>query len=147
VLDYGAYPDQKRPYFTLRDARPTLTGIMPSGGVEAAIYAGLETLTGQILGRAWRRDDGADLRVERCLIDANWGSSTDVVYQFLLMSQMVRAHFFSAAECVAFSYSAFAVLMYSANEGNPSFARRSSTLPSSAMGRGLKSAPSCVPYF
>ena len=24
VVDYGAYPDQKRPYFTLRDARPTL---------------------------------------------------------------------------------------------------------------------------
>jgi hypothetical protein len=86
VLDYGAYPDQKRPYFTLRDARPTLTGILPGGGVEAAIYAGLETLTGQILGRAWRRDDGADLRVERCLIDANWGSSTDVVYQFCRQS-------------------------------------------------------------
>lgn len=86
VLDYGAYPDQKRPYFTLRDARPTLTSVMPSGGVEAAIYAGLETLTSQIFGQAWRRDDGADLRVERCLIDANWGSSTDVVYQFCRQS-------------------------------------------------------------
>jgi hypothetical protein len=39
-------------------------------------------LTGQILGRAWRWDHGADLRVERCLIAANWGTSTDVVYQF-----------------------------------------------------------------
>lgn len=80
VLDYGAYPDQKRPYFTLRDARPTLTGLLPGGGVEAAIYAGLEALTAQIIGRAWRRDDGADLWIERCLIDTNWGSSTDVVY-------------------------------------------------------------------
>jgi phage terminase large subunit GpA-like protein len=82
VLDYGAYPDQKRPYFTLRDARPTLASMMTSGGVEAAIYAGLETLTGQILARPWRRDDGAELRVERCLIDANWGHLTDVIYQF-----------------------------------------------------------------
>ena len=24
VIDYGTYPDQKRPYFTLRDARRTL---------------------------------------------------------------------------------------------------------------------------
>ena len=28
VLDYGTFPDQKRLYFTLRDARPTLTWIM-----------------------------------------------------------------------------------------------------------------------
>jgi hypothetical protein len=45
-----------------------------------AIYVGLERLTTDYLGREWRRDDGAALRVERCLIDANWGSSTDVVY-------------------------------------------------------------------
>jgi phage terminase large subunit GpA-like protein len=43
-------------------------------------------LTGQILGRSWTRDDGANLSIERCLIDANWGSSTDVVYQFCRQS-------------------------------------------------------------
>ena len=26
VIDYGSYPDQQRPYFTLRDARRTLAG-------------------------------------------------------------------------------------------------------------------------
>ncbi|HUV66961.1 MAG TPA: hypothetical protein VMW24_23950 [Sedimentisphaerales bacterium] len=26
--------------------------------------------------------DGAELRIDRCLIDANWGQATDVVYQF-----------------------------------------------------------------
>ncbi len=51
-----------------------------------AIYAGLETLTQDYLGREWRRDDGAMLRIERCLIDANWGSSTDIVYQFCRQS-------------------------------------------------------------
>ncbi|CAN5471309.1 hypothetical protein BH11PLA2_BH11PLA2_21200 [soil metagenome] len=86
VLDYGTYPDQKRNYFTLRDARLTLATVVASGGLEGSIYAGLERLTTDLLGRAWRRDDGADLRVERCLIDANWGSSTDVVYQFCRQS-------------------------------------------------------------
>jgi len=86
VLDYGTFPDQKRNYFTLRDARLTLATVMASGGLEGSIYAGLERLTTDLLGRAWRRDDGADLRVERCLIDANWGSSTDVVYQFCRQS-------------------------------------------------------------
>ena len=37
---------------------------------------------GEKLTREWRRDDGAAMKIERCLIDANWGNSTDVVYQF-----------------------------------------------------------------
>lgn len=56
-------------------------------GLEGAIYAGLERLTESYLSREWRRDDGAVLRIERCLIDGNWGSSTDVVYQFCRQSK------------------------------------------------------------
>jgi phage terminase large subunit GpA-like protein len=86
VIDYGSYPDQQRPYFTLRDARLTLSHAAPNTGVEGAIYAGLETVTGQHLSREWLRDDGAAMRIERCLVDANWGSSTDLVYQFCRQS-------------------------------------------------------------
>jgi len=86
VIDYGTWPDQKRPYFTLRDARRTLGAAFPKAGLEGAIYAGLEALTNQCLARQWTRDDGAALRIERCLIDANWGQSTDVVYQFCRQS-------------------------------------------------------------
>ena len=86
VIDYGAYPDQRRGYFTIRDAQPTLSQAAPGAGLEGAIYAGLETLTGSYLGREWRRDDGAMMRIERCLVDANWGNSTDVVYQFCRQS-------------------------------------------------------------
>jgi hypothetical protein len=86
VIDYGTYPDQHRPYFTLRDARLTLAAATKAAGLEGAIYAGLSSLTTSCLGREWTRDDGAALRIERCLIDANWGSSTDVVYQFCRQS-------------------------------------------------------------
>ncbi|MEZ6097158.1 MAG: terminase gpA endonuclease subunit [Pirellulaceae bacterium] len=86
IIDYGAFPDQKRPYYTLRDARHTLSTATKATGLEGAIYGGLELLTDNLLFREWRRDDGAHLRVERCLIDANWGSSTDVVYQFCRQS-------------------------------------------------------------
>ena len=86
VIDYGAYPDQKRQYFTLRDAQKTLQLVAKGAGLEGAIYAGLEALTGDYLNREWRRDDGAHLKIERCLIDANWGTSTDVVYQFCRQS-------------------------------------------------------------
>ena len=86
VLDYGAYPEQKRAYFTLRDARRTLMLVHQGAGQEGAIYAALETLVSQQLGRKFQRDDGAELSIERCLIDANWGNSTDVVYQFCRQS-------------------------------------------------------------
>jgi len=87
VVDYGVYPDQRRDYFTLRDAARTLGAASKGAGLEGAIYAGLETLTQDYLGRQLKRDDGALLKVERCLIDANWGTSTDVVYQFCRQSR------------------------------------------------------------
>jgi hypothetical protein len=86
VIDYGTYPDQKRSYFTLRDARITLATATTGAGLEGSIYAGLDALVNSSLGREWHRDDGAAMRIERCLIDANWGSSTDVVYQFCRQS-------------------------------------------------------------
>ncbi|MEO0715696.1 MAG: terminase gpA endonuclease subunit, partial [Planctomycetota bacterium] len=87
VIDYGTEPDQQAAYFTLRDVRKTLGAAAPRAGVEGAIYGGLERLFARTLGREWKRDDGAAVRIDRCLIDANWGTSTDVVYQFCRQSQ------------------------------------------------------------
>ncbi|QDT62400.1 Phage terminase large subunit (GpA) [Stieleria bergensis] len=86
VVDYGTYPDQQRTYFTLRDARHTLATAAEGTGLEGSIYAGLESLTNELLGREWQRDDGAAMKIGRCLIDANWGHSTNVVYQFCRQS-------------------------------------------------------------
>jgi phage terminase large subunit GpA-like protein len=86
VVDYGSWPDQQRPFFTLRDARRTIPRAFPSAGVEGAIYSALEALTGDYLNRQWRREDGAMVKIDRCLIDANWGQSTDLVYQFCRQS-------------------------------------------------------------
>ncbi|MCC9654640.1 terminase gpA endonuclease subunit [Rhodopirellula halodulae] len=86
VVDYGTYPDQQRTYFTLRDARHTLATAAEGTGLEGSIYAGLEALTSELLGREWQRDDGAAMKIGRCLIDANWGHSTNVVYQFCRQS-------------------------------------------------------------
>jgi len=86
VIDYGSWPDQQRSYYTLSDARRTLARAKPGAGLEGQIYAGLEALAAQQLGRAYRREDGTEMRVDRCLIDANWGQSTEVVYQFCRQS-------------------------------------------------------------
>ncbi|MCL4198910.1 MAG: phage terminase large subunit family protein [Phycisphaerales bacterium] len=87
VIEYGTEPDQKEAYFTLRDIRRTLAAASPRAGLEGAVYAGLERLTDAMLGREWKRDDGAMVRIDRCLIDANWGQSSDVVYQFCRQSR------------------------------------------------------------
>lgn len=86
VIAYGAEPDPKRAYFTLKEVRKTLMRAAPRAGLEGAIYAGLERLTSRTLGREWKRDDGAVVRIDRCLIDAGWGMSTDVIYKFCRQS-------------------------------------------------------------
>src|SRR5262249_25543199 len=87
VIDYGTEPDQKAAYFTARDLHRTLAAAAPHAGFEGAVYAGLARLMQTILAREWRRDDGAHLKIDRCLIDANWGLSSDVVYQFCRESE------------------------------------------------------------
>ena len=81
VVDYGAYPDQKLQYFELSKVTKTLARAKPGAGVEGAIYAGLATLTDKIHTTVYKRDDGAELSCDLTLIDANWGTSSEVVYQ------------------------------------------------------------------
>jgi hypothetical protein len=82
VVDYGVFPDQKRPYFGHSDIRYRLDSAFKGMGTEGQIYAGLDKLADLILAREWQKEGGATLRVERCLVDANWGQQTDLVYKF-----------------------------------------------------------------
>lgn len=86
VIHYGMYPDQHQDYFSLRNASHTLASVMPHAGLEGRIYGGLDKLTSELLARTWRRFDGVEMRIERCLIDANWGASTSTIYQFCRQS-------------------------------------------------------------
>ena len=72
VIDYGTFPDQKRLYFTLRDATHTLAASFRGAGREGAVQAGLEKLASELLARPWTRTDGAALHVERLLIDSGY---------------------------------------------------------------------------
>lgn len=113
VVDYGAEPEQAEEYFTLRDARKTLSAKHkgPKGGkspgLEALLYAGLEDLAERVLGREWKRDDGARLRIDRCLVDANWGDSTDTVYLWCRQSKFAAQLYPSHGRGVAASHLPF----------------------------------------
>ena len=64
----------------------TIQTTFPKAGFEGALYAALNALTKDYLGREWEREDGAMLKIEKALIDANWGQSTDIIYQFCRQS-------------------------------------------------------------
>lgn len=85
IIDYGAFPDQKRAYWTKADAQHTLVRAYPGKAKEGAVFAGLTGLTNIILGREWLRHGGAAMRVERLLIDT--GSFPDVIFDWCRASQ------------------------------------------------------------
>lgn len=82
VIDYGAWPDQGRHNFTLAEANPTIQHKFPKAGFEGQIYNALKALVDAKMATPYVREDGAEFRIERALIDANWGMSTDTIYQF-----------------------------------------------------------------
>lgn len=86
VVDYGTFPKQRRSYFQLSDASPTLERVNPGKTLETAIYLGLQELTEQLFNETYLREDGVDVPIQRVLIDANWGPMTDLVYQFIAES-------------------------------------------------------------
>lgn len=86
VLDYGSWPDQRRRQFSLADANPSIQTVFPKSGFEGGIYAAMQALVEDYLSREWEREDGAMLKIEKAMIDANWGQSTDIVYQFCRQS-------------------------------------------------------------
>jgi hypothetical protein len=88
ILDYGSFPDQKRPYYTVPDAKITLQQMYPKARLEGQLYAGLTQLVTMLSGIEWKREDGVVMRIDRGLIDANWGDSTNVVYQFVRECQV-----------------------------------------------------------
>lgn len=80
VIAYGTWPGQDERYFSLRDMRTKLSMRYPGMGLEARLQAALLDLTDDLCSRGWRREDGLEARISRCLIDSQWGQSTDVVH-------------------------------------------------------------------
>lgn len=82
VIAYGCYPEQPSNFFEAAHVKKTLAIAANGAGFEAAISAGLESVTNDLMGREWTREDGAAMRVGQMLIDANWGQSTQTIRTF-----------------------------------------------------------------
>jgi hypothetical protein len=77
VIDHGVWPEQGKRYWTLRDLRATLRSKTGHSTVEGALSEGLAELTTDLLERRY-----GGLQIQWLGIDANWGLSTELVYQF-----------------------------------------------------------------
>ena len=71
VIDYGAFPEQRRSTFTLADASRTLGRAFPGAGVDGSIHAGLEHLVLAYMNRDWNRG-GSLMRIDRLLVDMGY---------------------------------------------------------------------------
>ncbi len=85
VIDYGSWPEQKARHFTYRSVRRTLLTAHRGKGEEAAIYAGLTDLVNDKVAGVYARDDGTQMRVGLCVIDA--GYQKDTVELFIRQSR------------------------------------------------------------
>lgn len=88
LVAYGAFPEQGKPYFTLRDAKKTLVKAAGGASLEAAIHAGLEQVAAFLLDREFAREsDEAVLRISQMFVDANWAQTAGVVRDFARRSK------------------------------------------------------------
>jgi hypothetical protein len=88
VVAYGTLPDQTTTVFTAAGAKRTLADRFPGRGFEAALLAGLTELSDMLLLRDWKREDGGTMRIDRLVVDANWGQSTNTVREFARRHQL-----------------------------------------------------------
>jgi phage terminase large subunit GpA-like protein len=77
VAEYGAYPDQKRAYYTLSDVKRgkfSLSKMYPNLGEEDRIVRSLQDLTDGLCEKRWAMEDGGDLMpLSRVIVDSsNW---------------------------------------------------------------------------
>ena len=82
LIDYGAYPRQTAQYYTLTTAKRTFQTVWPDLGLEGRIYSALSELIDQRLSEGYKIDGGGEATLDRILIDAAWGNSTDTVHKF-----------------------------------------------------------------
>lgn len=82
VLDYGVFPKQHAAgYVSKKTVKQTISRAYPQRTDQAAMYAAVQDLLTLLAGRRWGREDGAELDVDRILVDSGWGSLTSTIYQ------------------------------------------------------------------
>ena len=87
VVTYGTTPGQKDRNLKYRDLRVKLTKLYPGQTLEVRLRAALSELSDSLLTRSFQKPNGEVIQVSRMLVDANWGASRDIVYNWVRKSE------------------------------------------------------------
>lgn len=83
AISYGTWPDQPTNYFSSRQAQRTFGLLYPGLPLAAQIHKALDDLVPSLLARTFRREDDAEIKIQRMLIDAADGNVTDAICDWI----------------------------------------------------------------
>jgi hypothetical protein len=92
IIEYGAFPQQRLPIFTVADPSPKLSDVFPRLERDARIYSGLCQLVPLLFQQSFPVVDAMPMNLSSCQIDS--GYATDAVHDFIARSplkSMLRA--------------------------------------------------------
>lgn len=85
VIDYGAWPDQKRRYFTLGEAPRPFSSVIPGARLDGQIRQALESCVDELVAKTYLRDGGAPVSLQRVGVDT--GFKQDPIYDWARTSK------------------------------------------------------------
>lgn len=87
VVNYGVWPDQRKPYVTLANVKKTIGDALPGQEYSVALASALDTLVGNLMSIDYRTEGGHVVNIERIGVDSGWGEESQTVYDFCRRSQ------------------------------------------------------------
>lgn len=82
VVEYGAWPQQRGNSFKLSTVRKNLSKLYPGDSLEVRLTKALKDLVGYLTEKKYKTATGGEIPFNRIMIDANWGLSRNLVYEF-----------------------------------------------------------------
>ena len=86
VVEYGAFPEQGRPYFTLSNLKKTIPDTYPDSEYSVALTKALDELTTSLLAKPYITEGGRTVSIDLIGVDAGWGTHTQTVYDWIKRS-------------------------------------------------------------
>lgn len=83
IIDYGIWPDQGILDLKYSNLRKTLSASYQTNNLETYLPAALDDLTSHLFSKEYKSIDGTPMTLSRCMVDANWGLSRNIIYNWV----------------------------------------------------------------